>query len=277
MAQGIRRAVLPPLHADLARPGGLAAVSAAVGDYAEARRLQDEAVAQSALGIAIRAISQIDFGEDFGRSTAPRGQTAPPPRQKPASAQGLRRGPGILALSADLAAAENIARAVLAQHGVQAGPPLGKRHLDLAASLRVATETHPDIAACRIARQSAVAGARVTRKPMLQCTMGGDAFTIASREWLTHRVSCSHDPRAAFAGRATQEASMTTSSKRMANPWLKKNPLMSMWLSGANAAAGRARSVASAEASKQQAALIKQTVRFWTGAWQSAVKPRRHR
>ena len=63
----------------------------------------------------------------------------------------------------------------------------------------------------------------------------------------------------------------------MANPWLKKNPLMSMWLSAANAAAGRARSAASAEAGKQQAALTKQTVRFWTGAWQAAVKPRRRR
>ena len=36
----------------------------------------------------------------------------------------------------------------------------------------------------------------------------------------------------------------------MANPWLKKNPLMSMWLSAANAAAGRARRVAAAEAKK---------------------------
>jgi hypothetical protein len=66
-------------------------------------------------------------------------------------------------------------------------------------------------------------------------------------------------------------------TSQMANPWLKKNPLMSMWLSAANAAAGRARSAASAEAGKQQAALTKQTVRFWTGAWQAAVKPRRRR
>jgi len=57
----------------------------------------------------------------------------------------------------------------------------------------------------------------------------------------------------------------------MSNPWLKKNPLMSIWLSSANAAAGRARGVASAEASKQQTGLTKQTVRFWTRAWQSAV------
>jgi hypothetical protein len=63
----------------------------------------------------------------------------------------------------------------------------------------------------------------------------------------------------------------------MANPWLKKNPLMSMWLSSANAAAGRARIIASAETSKQQAELTKQTVRFWTRAWQFPVKPRRHR
>ncbi len=63
----------------------------------------------------------------------------------------------------------------------------------------------------------------------------------------------------------------------MANPWLKKTPLMSMWLSAANAGAWRARSAASAEARRQQTALTKQTVRFWTGAWLAAVKPRRRR
>jgi hypothetical protein len=63
----------------------------------------------------------------------------------------------------------------------------------------------------------------------------------------------------------------------MANPWLKKNPLMSMLLSSTNAAAERARSIVSAEASKQQSELTKQTVRFWTRAWQSAIKPKRHR
>jgi len=45
----------------------------------------------------------------------------------------------------------------------------------------------------------------------------------------------------------------------------------------ANAAAGRARSTASAETRKQQAELTEQTVRFWTAAWQSAIKPKRHR
>ena len=63
----------------------------------------------------------------------------------------------------------------------------------------------------------------------------------------------------------------------MANPWLKKNPLMSMWFSAANAAAGRARSAASAEAGRQQAALTKQIVRLWTGAGKAAAKPRRRR
>jgi hypothetical protein len=63
----------------------------------------------------------------------------------------------------------------------------------------------------------------------------------------------------------------------MANPWLKKNPLMSTWLSSANAAAGRARSLVLAEASRQRAKLTKQTIRFWTDAWQTAVKPRRRR
>lgn len=63
----------------------------------------------------------------------------------------------------------------------------------------------------------------------------------------------------------------------MKNPWTKKNPLMSMWLSGANAAAGCTRGHATAEANKQRASLAKQTTRFWTGAWLAATKPKRNR
>jgi hypothetical protein len=55
----------------------------------------------------------------------------------------------------------------------------------------------------------------------------------------------------------------------MRNPWLKKNPLMSMWLSGANTVMGSARSRATAEAKRQATAIMaegtKQMVRFWTG------------
>jgi hypothetical protein len=54
----------------------------------------------------------------------------------------------------------------------------------------------------------------------------------------------------------------------MRNPWIKKNPLMSMWLSGANAVMGSARSRATAQAHRQAAAMMaegtKQMVRFWT-------------
>ena len=42
----------------------------------------------------------------------------------------------------------------------------------------------------------------------------------------------------------------------MSNPWLKKNPYMSMWLSGANKIAGSARSQVAAETKRQ----INQTV-----------------
>jgi hypothetical protein len=55
----------------------------------------------------------------------------------------------------------------------------------------------------------------------------------------------------------------------MRNPWLKKNPLMSMWLSGANAVIGSARSRVTAEGKRQAAAIMahgaKQMVRFWSG------------
>jgi hypothetical protein len=50
----------------------------------------------------------------------------------------------------------------------------------------------------------------------------------------------------------------------------KKNPLMSMWLSGVNAWAGAARGLWTAELHRPQTAMIKeateQMIRFWTGA-----------
>jgi hypothetical protein len=59
----------------------------------------------------------------------------------------------------------------------------------------------------------------------------------------------------------------------MRNPWLKKNPFMSMWLSGANAMLGAARGQASAEAKRQAAAMTakaaKQTMRFWSSVMTS--------
>lgn len=56
----------------------------------------------------------------------------------------------------------------------------------------------------------------------------------------------------------------------MRNPWLKKNPLMSMWLSGANAVMGAARSRGTAEGKRQAATMMshgtKQVSRFWINA-----------
>ena len=55
----------------------------------------------------------------------------------------------------------------------------------------------------------------------------------------------------------------------MKNPWMKRNPLMSMWMSGANTVLGSARSRATAEGKRQVAMLMadatSQTIRFWTG------------
>ncbi|TFZ04492.1 hypothetical protein [Ramlibacter rhizophilus] len=56
----------------------------------------------------------------------------------------------------------------------------------------------------------------------------------------------------------------------MSNPWLKKNPFMSMWLSAANSAAGTVRARASGAARRQGAAVqaqaTRQVVDFWLGA-----------
>jgi hypothetical protein len=66
----------------------------------------------------------------------------------------------------------------------------------------------------------------------------------------------------------------------MNNPWIKKNPYMSMWLSGANAVAGAARSLATAEANRQISAMVatgtRQMFDFWGVAW-SGSPPRKRR
>jgi hypothetical protein len=55
----------------------------------------------------------------------------------------------------------------------------------------------------------------------------------------------------------------------MSNPWTKKNPLMSMWLSSANKAVGSARGHATGAAKRQVAAAqteaMKQILDFWSG------------
>ena len=66
----------------------------------------------------------------------------------------------------------------------------------------------------------------------------------------------------------------------MSNPWLKKNPLMSMWLSGANAVAGTVRGRATGQAKRQAGAAGVQTAhaaqeifRLWAGALTPALAP----
>jgi hypothetical protein len=63
----------------------------------------------------------------------------------------------------------------------------------------------------------------------------------------------------------------------MANPWTKKNPFMSLWLSGANRVASQVRGQAKAEATRQQSALTRQAARFWTSTWLAPIKPKRRR
>ena len=66
----------------------------------------------------------------------------------------------------------------------------------------------------------------------------------------------------------------------MSNPWLKKNPFMSMWLSGANSLANTARVRIAAEAKRQaKAAVAKATndmFAAWPGlSWPATPKKRR--
>jgi len=69
----------------------------------------------------------------------------------------------------------------------------------------------------------------------------------------------------------------------MTNPWTRKNPLMSMLLSGANAGAGAALGLWTTQVRRQQAAARKKAARqaadFWGAALTGAPrkKPRKRR
>lgn len=57
----------------------------------------------------------------------------------------------------------------------------------------------------------------------------------------------------------------------MANPWTKKNPFLSIMLSGANAWAGAARGIVTGQAKRQQAAAARQGAKQVTNAWTAAM------
>ena len=65
------------------------------------------------------------------------------------------------------------------------------------------------------------------------------------------------------------------------NPWGKKNPFLSMWLSGANAVLGKTRSQVTASARRQTRAVMDETTRqalaFWGLGNHPALKKTRRR
>ena len=67
----------------------------------------------------------------------------------------------------------------------------------------------------------------------------------------------------------------------MSNPWLKKNPFMSMWLSGANSVANSARARIAAEAKRQTTTAVNKAAgdmfTLWTDAMTGGRAPKRKR
>jgi hypothetical protein len=59
----------------------------------------------------------------------------------------------------------------------------------------------------------------------------------------------------------------------MTNPWLKKNPFLSLWLSGANTIVGRARAQAGGAARRQGAEAVSTTTRAVWSAWTPWLSP----
>jgi hypothetical protein len=67
----------------------------------------------------------------------------------------------------------------------------------------------------------------------------------------------------------------------MTNPWLKKNPFLSMWLSGANTVASSARGRIASEAKRQSTIAVNKAVSemftVWTDAMVGSRAPKRRK
>lgn len=63
----------------------------------------------------------------------------------------------------------------------------------------------------------------------------------------------------------------------MANSRIKKNPFLSMFLSSANAAAGRARGLLTQQAKRNQTTAVKQAARSWVELWTPTSGAKRKR
>jgi len=67
----------------------------------------------------------------------------------------------------------------------------------------------------------------------------------------------------------------------MTNPWLKKNPFLSMWLSGANTVASSARGRIASEAKRQSTIAVNKAASemftMWTDAVAGSRAPKRRR
>jgi hypothetical protein len=131
----------------------------------------------------------------------------------------------------------------------------------------------------RHAEQPPVRGAKAyARKPRDPTTTLPQPATMSAAGDLpprSQRTDAAHellrDDRTKAAARPSQE------EYAMANPWLKKNPFMSMWLSGAHSVANSARGQVAAAAKRQTNAAVTQATHdmfsLWTGALASAAKP----
>lgn len=63
----------------------------------------------------------------------------------------------------------------------------------------------------------------------------------------------------------------------MRNPWLARNPWLSLWLSGANTVLGAARAEAQRNATRMMTDGMNQAVRAWSAASAPPAKPARTR
>jgi hypothetical protein len=95
------------------------------------------------------------------------------------------------------------------------------------------------------------------------------------------QTTASRTPKPELSRQPNRRGMAVTKGTSMSNPWLKKNPFMSMWLSGANSVANRARGRIAAEAKRQSTTAVNKATReaftFWTDALMGTPAPKRRR
>jgi hypothetical protein len=122
----------------------------------------------------------------------------------------------------------------------------------------------------------ALRGCPTLHQPVILCvaTRHGLIMTLQNGLLMRKRGAAPKCSRTRLGGaRRSLDWGRSQVTNNMRNPWLKKNPFMSMWLSAANSAAGSIRGQVTAQAKRQIATSTTRATHDALDIWSRALTP----